>query len=82
MSLLHSGFFIFFYRLHTLFCNRCIIKDYGGIVERMQNVGKCLGFHEDAQILWLGYWELGMPMGFWVFPLFLVFFHERRLEVF
>jgi hypothetical protein len=45
----------------------------------MQNLGKCLGFHEDEQILWLGYWELGMPMGFWVFPLFLMFFHEKRL---
>ncbi len=52
-------------------------------MERMQNLGKYLGFHEDAQILWLGYnWELGMPMGFWVFPLFLVFFHEGRLGAF
>jgi hypothetical protein len=33
-------------------------------VERMQNLGKHLGCHEDAQILWLGCWELGMSMGF------------------
>ncbi len=43
-------------------------------MERMPNLGKCFEFHEDAQILWLGYWELRMPMGFWGFPLFLVFF--------
>jgi hypothetical protein len=54
-------------------------KGLGGAMERMQNLGKRLGFHEDAKILWLGYWEFGMPMGFWVFPLFLVFFHEGRL---
>jgi len=41
-------------------------------VERMQNLGKHLGFHEDAKKIWLGYWEFGMPMGFWGFPLFLV----------
>ncbi len=38
-------------------------------MENMQNLGKRLGFHENAQILWLGYWELGMPMGFWVFSI-------------
>ncbi len=49
-------------------------------MKRMQNLGKHLGFREDAQILWLGCWELGMPMGFFlVFPLFLVFFHEGGL---
>ncbi len=48
-------------------------------MERMQNLSKRLGFNEDATILWLGCWEFGMPMWFWVFPLFLVFLHERRL---
>ncbi len=46
----------------------------------MQNLFKSFGFHEDAQILWLGCWELGMSMGFFGgFPLFLVFFHEGKL---
>jgi len=41
-----------------------------GAVERMQNLGKRFGFHKDAQILWLGCWELGMPMGFGLFHCF------------
>ncbi len=45
-------------------------------MERMQNLVKHFGFHEDAQILWLG---VGDANTFWVFPLYLVLFHERRI---
>jgi hypothetical protein len=43
---------------------------------RMHNLGKRFGFHKDAQILWLGVGDANM---FWVFPLYLVFFHEARV---
>ncbi len=52
-------------------------------MKRMQNLGKHLGFREDAQILWLGCWELGMPMGFfWFFHCFWCFFMKGDCEVF
>ncbi len=52
-------------------------------MERMQNLGKCFGFHEDAQSFKnLGCWELGMLMGFWVFPSFFMFVHQGRLGCF
>jgi hypothetical protein len=50
-----------------------------GAMERMRNLGKRFGFHEDAQILWLGVGDANM---FWVFPLYLVFFHEGRVDRF
>ncbi len=52
-------------------------------MERIQNLGEHLGFHEDAQILWLGCWELGMPMGFfWVFPFVCCLFMKGGCEGF
>ncbi len=51
-------------------------------MERMQNLGKHLGFQEDAKILWLGFGSLGCQWGFGFFHYVCRFFMKGGWEVF